>query len=95
MYRPVNQPSGSLLKLDVSKADYELLGSGSGEACADFLLGLPVSGQNTYQKAVSRAVASKGGDILIQTSSDLKLTGIPILYEQHCISVEGVVVKLK
>jgi hypothetical protein len=95
----LTQPSGSFLNLELKHEDYTILGVGEGQACKKALFGLiPLGGEKTYREAVRRAVAEKGGDILIQTSADqmstLFLPILPIYYES-CIFVEGIVIKFK
>jgi hypothetical protein len=99
MYQPITQPSGSGLSLRMDKGDYTILGVGEGSACSSFFLGIPLGGENTYKKAVEKAVSSKGGDLLIQASADETLTYFPAtflsIYQQRCITVTGLVVRLK
>jgi len=99
MYSPVGQPSGSAFSLKLDKSDYKILGQGSGEACMTHVLNIPTGGKNTYQDAVAQAVGSKGGDLLIQSSSDTIETFFPStmfsFWGERCITVTGTVVKLK
>lgn len=99
MYMPMTQPSGSHLQLDMNKTDYTVLGVGEGTACASNFLGLPLGGKNTYQAAVNKAVGSKGGDLLIQSSADASMTFFPStlwpLWQESCVTVQGLVIKLK
>ena len=98
-YRPVSQPSGSSFVLTLDKNAYTILGQGSGEACMTHVFNIPTGGKNTYQDAVAQAVGSKGGDLLIQSSSDTVETFFPStlfsFWGERCISVTGTVVKLK
>ncbi len=98
-YSPISQPSGSSFQLQLSTSDYTILGQGSGEACMSHILNIPTGGKNTYQEAVSKAVGSKGGDLLIQSSSDTVETFFPStlfsVWGERCITVTGSVVKLK
>lgn len=99
MYRPVNQPSGASLHLDLDKNSYTILGATEGTACADFFLGLPIGGQNTYKSAVDKALQAKGGDLIIQSSADEAITFFPstffAIYQQSCVTIRGLAVKLK
>lgn len=99
MYSPVSQPSGSAFHLELSRSDYKILGQGSGEACMSHIFNIPTGGKNTYQEAVAKAVGSKGGDLLIQSSSDTVETFFPStmvsFWGERCITVTGTVVKLK
>jgi hypothetical protein len=83
----------------MDRSDYTILGLGEGTACNDFLLGLPIGGENTYKKAVAKAISSKGGDLLIQASADETIRYFPApffcLYIKRCITVTGLVVKFK
>lgn len=99
VYMPMTQPSSSQLQLDMNKTDYTVLGVGGGTACASNFLGLPIGGKNTYQEAVNKAVGSKGGDLLIQTSADYNMTFFPstffAIWQESCVTVQGLVIKLK
>ncbi|MBI5050409.1 MAG: hypothetical protein HZC11_05970, partial [Nitrospirae bacterium] len=92
-------PSGASLQLDMDKSSYTILGATEGTACADFILGIPVGGQNTYKNAVDKALQAKGGDLLIRSSADASATFFPsiflAIYQQNCITVKGLAVKLK
>ncbi len=98
-YRPISQPSGSGLSLKMDRADYTIMGVGEGAACNSFLFNIPIGGENTYKKAVSKALSSKGGDLLIQTSADETITYFPSIhlpiYQRICVTVTGLVVRFK
>lgn len=97
LYRPLSQPSSSTLQLRMDKQDYTILGTGSGISCSNSFFGFP-SGENTYKEAVTKALQSRNGDLLIQSSADLEQNYFPLpffyFWSQSCITVQGLVVKL-
>ena len=86
---------GSVLKAGQS---YKELGPVEGEACRYFLLGVAPWGDATLSKAVDTALASAGGDALINVTVSNSLYGfIPIynLFSYTCTEVKGIAVKLE
>ena len=102
-YQPVSNPSGTLLQAVLPAEKYTIIGTATGESCGRFLFGFPLATatgeKNTYQAAVRKAIASKNGDHFIQTTSDFSYTGFPLpqyaIYQDVCVTVEGLVIKLK
>ncbi len=97
--RPVTMASGSVLQLNMDKDSYTILGTGTGQACASYFLGIPVGGENTYKLAVEQAIAERGGNMIIQSSVDRIQTYFPSTFfaisNKLCTSVTGTVIKLK
>ncbi|CAI2716940.1 DUF6567 family protein [Nitrospina watsonii] len=97
-YHPHSGSTGSGANITLAKGEYTVLGVGTGTSCADFIIGIPTSGENTFQQAVNKAVASKQGDLLVQSSADVKLNYFPTtffsLWNQSCVTVQGMVIKL-
>ena len=102
-YQPVSNPSGTLLQAVLPAEKFTILGTASGEACGRFIFGFPLATatgeKNTYQAAVRKAIHSKNGDHFIQTTADFAYTGFPLpqyaIYQDVCVTVEGLVLKLK
>ncbi len=101
---PISNPSGTTLQAILPADKYTIMGTASGEACARFILGFPLATatgeKSTYQAAVRKAILAKNGDHFIQSTSDFQLTTfihpqyLP-LYNELCVTVEGLVIKLK
>lgn len=92
---PVNQPSGSLMNFNIPNTEFKSLGIGEGRGCESAVFGFfTLTNEFAYQFAVDVAVKSKGGDILIQTSTDASYFVIPPFYHKRCVVVKGVVLKI-
>lgn len=101
---PVSNPSGTLLQAVLPPEKYTIMGTSSAEACARFVLGIPLATgtgeKSTYQAAVRKAILAKNGDHFIQSTADFQYVAFvhpqyfPIYYEL-CVQVEGLVIKFK
>ncbi len=100
-YAPVTNKSGTTLAAQLRADAFTILGTGEGTGCSSAVLGIPLGGvtgeENTYQTAVRKAVRSKQGDHFIQSTADRHQTFFlhPILYNETCTTVAGLVIKLK
>ena len=101
---PVSNPSGTMLQAVLPAENYKILGTASGEACGRYVLGFPLATatgeKHTYQAAVRKAIQSKNGDHLIQSTADFQYISFPthwfpFIYEEACVQVEGLVIKFK
>lgn len=74
-----------------------LLGVGEGEACQTGVLFFPPfigAAQASLERAVGVAVASRGGDALIQVTIDYSDTQY-VLFHRECTHVRGTVVRTR
>lgn len=98
-YLPRTNSSGSLLQASLPPEKYTIMGAAEGTSCASFILQLPIIGtKNTFQAAVNNAIRSKGGDLFIQATSDESFFFFPhpvYGYSERCVTVQGLVIKLK
>lgn len=81
-----------------SGVKFEELGPVEGSACRHFILAIIPFGDSTFSKAVDDALASRGGDALINVTVSSSLYGfVPIynVYTFTCTSVNGIAVKYK
>jgi hypothetical protein len=77
---------------------YKELGATQGEACRYFLLGVAPWGDSTFSKAVDNALATTGGDALINVTVANSLYGfVPIynIFGYTCTEVKGIAIKLE
>jgi hypothetical protein len=103
-YQPLSQPSGSILLAQLPESRYHILGPVEGEACGHYILplrllglmGIGVSGANTYQDAVKDALAKRpGAEHLLQATTDLSAHGVPLIYERICVMTRGLAVSFE
>lgn len=98
-YQPIWTHSGSSLRAELPYDKYTIMGTGTGTSCQKYFLGFNLDGSEeggTYRKAVRLAIKEKGGDHLINATSDISRTFIIIfLYHEECVTVEGLVIKFK
>ena len=99
-YLPLVNASGTVLQAQLPPDKFTILGTSEGTSCSSSFLGFPLVGtKNTYQNAVNNAIRSKNGDHFIQATSDASIFAFPIqyfaIYIEQCITVQGLVVKLK
>lgn len=74
------------------------LGPAEGQACRYFVLAVIPWGNSDIQAAVDRALASKGGDALVNISTATSLYGfVPVynVFSFTCTTVKGTAVKLE
>ncbi len=77
---------------------FDELGPVEGSACRHFIIAVIPFGNATFSKAVDDALATRGGDALINVTVSNSLYGfIPIynVYSFTCTSVQGIAVKFK
>lgn len=75
---------------------YKELGEAHGSACRYFLLGVAPWGDATFSTAVDNALASSGGDALINVTVSNSLYGfLPIynIFSYTCTDVRGIAIK--
>ena len=97
-YTPLAVSSGSQLNAELPYDAYTIQGTGEGTSCGSFFLGFPLQGEEagTFKRAVNQAVSDKGGDLLINSTTDLSTTQfLYFIYFERCVSVQGLVAKLK
>jgi hypothetical protein len=86
---------GSLLR---NPTQYKELGVVEGEACRYFLLAIVPWGDATLTTAVDQALATVGGDAMINVTVTNSLYGfIPIynVFTYSCTSVRGIAIRIK
>jgi hypothetical protein len=94
----VTKPSADNAERLRSGVQFEELGPAEGSACRHFILAVIPFGDSTFSKAVDEALASRGGDALINVNVSSSLYGfVPIynVYSFTCTSVHGIAVKYK
>jgi hypothetical protein len=77
---------------------FEELGPVEGSACRHFVLAVIPFGDSTFSKAVDEALASRGGDALINVNVSSSLYGLRAHLQRlqlTCTSVNGIAVKYK
>ncbi len=90
-------PSANVGAIISEARTYQELGSVQGEACRYFALGVAPWGDSTASKAMENALASVGGDAIINASIETSLYGfIPIYnaFTYTCTTVRGIAIKL-
>ncbi len=95
-YYPIKQASGSSLNLQLSEDQYKILGVGRGSACSSRWFGfLGSNDEFAFEVATDRAISTrKGGNHLIQTTTDARTYTVLFFYAEVCVIVRGLVVKL-
>ena len=94
----VTKPSADNAERLRSGVKFEELGPVEGSACRHFIIAVIPFGDSTFSKAVDEALASRGGDALLNVTVSSSLYGfVPIynVYSFTCTSVSGIAVKYK
>lgn len=83
------------MNFNIPNTEFKSLGLSEGRGCESAVFGFfTLTNEFAYQVAVDSAVKAKGGDILIQTSTDASYFVIPPIYHKRCVVVKGVVLKI-
>ena len=94
----VTRPSADNAERLRSGVKFEELGPVEGSSCRHFIIAVIPFGDGTFSKAVDDALASRGGDALINVTVTTSLYGfIPIynVYSFTCTTVSGIAVKYR